>query len=60
MSELAAVCSRIREVRCPVAEHEVFLSFNDDVDAVMFDDWLHTEGFNHFRLWRARNHQDYR
>jgi len=33
------------------AEHEIFLSFNDDSDAVMFYNWWNEIGETEFRKW---------
>lgn len=38
-----------------VAEHEVFMSFNDDDDAIGFREWWHAEGSEHFNKWLEEN-----
>jgi hypothetical protein len=35
-----------------VAEHEIFMSFNDDEDALHFLDWLHDRGWEDFQSFR--------
>lgn len=33
------------------AEHEIFLSFNDDQDAERFAEWWESVGFEAFQAW---------
>lgn len=41
-----------------VAEHEVFMSFNNDDDAIAFQDWWNAEGAAAFGKWLPRATQD--
>lgn len=45
------------EVRLQPAEHQVFLSFINDEDAVSFREWWEAEGFKEFEKWDK--HQRY-
>jgi hypothetical protein len=40
-----------QEIVTRPAEHEVFLSFVNDEDAVMFCEWLEECGFSEFEKW---------
>jgi hypothetical protein len=40
-----------REVRHSLGEHETLLSFNSDMDAAAFEEWLENEGFEAFYSW---------
>jgi hypothetical protein len=48
-----------REVRYRVAEHEVFLSFLQDADAAMFQDWWNVKGSAQWLRWADANRKDY-
>lgn len=39
----------------PVAEHEVFISFNNDSGAVKFHEFWYTEGKEAFEKWQEKN-----
>lgn len=43
------------EVSTEVSEHEVFLSFNSDDDAVEFRYWLEEEGMEFFQKYLDKN-----
>jgi hypothetical protein len=43
------------EVRRGVGDHEVFLSFNADSDAELFNEWLFMHGWSIFKEWRDAN-----
>jgi hypothetical protein len=43
-----------REFRRSVAEHEVFLSFNNDSDACDFSEWINGEGLAAFLDWQKK------
>jgi len=36
------------------AEHEIFLSFNDDQDAERFVEWWESVGFKAFEKWERK------
>ena len=40
-----------QEIVTRPAEHEIFLSFNDDEDAVRFAEWWESVGFKLFEKW---------
>lgn len=40
-------------------EHEVLLSFNNDIGAELFESWWHVEGINHFKEWTEKNINDF-
>lgn len=42
------------EVRRHAADHEVFMSFNGDSDAVAFREWWDDEGAKRFGAWLAK------
>ena len=46
------------EYRRSVAEHEVFMSFNDDEDAEAFCDWIRDGGWVSFLAWFAVRDQE--
>lgn len=33
------------------ADHELYMAFDNDDDAIMFAQWLHTEGWGSFVVW---------
>jgi hypothetical protein len=37
-----------------VAEHEVYIAFNNDSGAVLFHEWWHTQGKNSFETFLAK------
>lgn len=39
------------EIEREIAEHEVFLSFVNDIDAELFHDWWNAKGFKLFEKW---------
>ncbi len=41
------------------AEHEIFLSFNNDSDAEMFYGWWNKIGENAFKAWAAERDDPY-
>ncbi len=41
---------RSATVRLP--GHDILLSFQDDEDCYMFEEWLAAEGFNAFNKWK--------
>jgi hypothetical protein len=48
-----------RQIVREVAEHEVFLSFLHDSDAVMFQDWWNIKGSALWLKWADANRKDY-
>jgi len=48
-----------REIDRSIHEHEIFLSFVNDVDAEMFNDWWNTDGFKAFEKWATKHAKDY-
>ena len=40
-----------RERTVRFSEHEVYISFNDDLGAELFDAWWQEAGLTHFRNW---------
>jgi len=38
-----------------LAEHEVFMSFTNDIDAERFDEWWNTEGSAYFQKYVEAN-----
>ena len=48
-----------REITYSVAEHQILLEFNGDVDAEMFNDWWNTDGFKLFEKWATKHAKDY-
>lgn len=46
------------EVRLQPAEHEVFLSFINDEDAVSFIEWWEAEGFKELEKWVGRREDE--
>jgi len=42
-----------------VFEHEVFLSFLNDNEAIAFHDWLVLEGMILFKKWLDKNYHNY-
>ena len=47
----------LTEVEREVEEHEVFLSFNSDDEAVQFEYWLHDAGFKAFQVWNKEQQE---
>lgn len=47
------------ERRLHPAEHEVWLSFSDDLDAEIFHDWLYSQGFDSFKKFKEDNLDNY-
>lgn len=47
------------EARYRVAEHEIYLSFVNDSDAVMFHDWWNQKGVDLWRKWADKNRKMY-
>lgn len=45
---------RTRTVTESVPDHEVLLVFNGDEEAVQFEEWLTTAGWNAFLAWREK------
>ena len=41
------------------ADHELFLSFNDDDQCIAFVAWLNEEGFELFKAWAELNGDEY-
>lgn len=41
------------------AEHEIFLTFTDDLDAEIFYDWLYIQGFDSFKKYKEDNQHNY-
>lgn len=41
------------EADLPIADHEVFIVFVNDNDALAFRDWLAAEGWNRFAEWES-------
>jgi hypothetical protein len=41
----------LREFNVSVAEHQVLLSFVDDEDAELFDEWWHRDGLSLYSRW---------
>ena len=41
------------------AEHEIWLSFADDLDAEIFYDWLYIQGFDSFKKYKEDNQHNY-
>lgn len=35
----------------PVADHEVYIAFDRDSEAIAFREWLSLEGFDAFKHW---------
>ena len=48
-----------REITRQVREHEVFISFNSDIQAEAFQDWLVYEGAKLFGEWAEQNVETY-
>lgn len=46
-----------RFIRHEIAEHQILLSFYDDVGAEAFDDWWRNEGAEEFANWVNSNEQ---
>jgi hypothetical protein len=44
-----------REIEREVHEHETFLSWVNDKDAVMFEAWWNTKGFKEFAKWAEKH-----
>lgn len=42
------------EVTREIAEHEVFLAFNGDSDAVLFYEWWNLVGWKQFEKWASK------
>lgn len=40
-----------REIVTHAAENEIFLSFNDDIDAELFSEWWNSKGWEAFKEW---------
>lgn len=38
-----------------VADHELFISFDNDDDALAFDNWLQADGWAAYAEWRKTN-----
>ena len=47
------------EARYTVAEHEVLLSFIEDLDALKFHDWVNGDGWKEFEKWLKKNEKHY-
>lgn len=47
--------SELREMTASLAEHEVLLSFVDDVDAELFSEWWNATGFLLFKEYGEKN-----
>lgn len=47
------------EINIQPAEHEIFLSFNEDVHAEIFSDWWYLEGLNHFNKFAIEKREYY-
>lgn len=43
------------QIRRDVHDHEVFLSFTDDVHAYAFEEWLKDAGFSSFKEWLVKH-----
>jgi len=41
------------------ADHEIFLTFTDDLDAEIFYDWLYERGFGDFKQYKRDNEENY-
>ena len=41
------------------ADHEIFLTFTDDLDAEIFYDWLYIQGFDSFKKYKEDNQHNY-
>ena len=54
MENASDVFSVETEIVTRCAEHEIFLSFVNDGDAVLFSDWLHEKGGKEFLKWREK------
>lgn len=46
-------------IKREVYDHEIFLAFNDDTSAYMFNDWWLEEGRDKFLLWVSANSLNY-
>lgn len=42
------------------ADHEVFLSFNDDQEGIDFREWWETQGVLSFKVWRHYSQAEHR
>lgn len=40
-----------REFTTHVAEHEIYMSFNGDSDAALFEEWWNLKGLSAFQKW---------
>lgn len=43
-----------QQLQYDVAEHEVFMEFGCDLDAILFREWWGGAGFAAFKRWRAK------
>lgn len=49
-----------RQASLDIAEHEILLSFINDIDAEMFSDWWNTRGLDQFKKWAEKNGDKYK
>lgn len=54
MSDKDEVFTIETETTVRFAEHELFLSFTNDDDAVLFYEWLNSKGTEAFLKWRSK------
>lgn len=48
-----------RTIMRDVFEHEIFLSFVNDLDAEMFENWWFLQGKSKFNQWVKENRENY-
>lgn len=58
-SDTLAAHDMQREFTRHLAEHEIMLSFVNDVGAEMFTDWWNSEGVYEFEAWVKENKEEY-
>lgn len=46
------------EIVREIHDHEIFISFNCDHEAVAFHEWLHLAGFKAFEKWAIKTGRD--
>jgi hypothetical protein len=47
------------QITCDVGQHRVLVSFNGDVQAEAFIDWLDHHGYKDFQRWTEVHGEDY-
>lgn len=50
--------TELRETTVELAEHEVLLSFVDDIDAELFSEWWNSTGFDLFKVYGEKEKAD--